>query len=253
MNISKDGRTLYFSDEEIDNNINGEKKVFVTKRINGKESHIKAERGKKINTKQEKRSQEETFDFNNEIVIGVNVVKKQEEKKKQKNKKKRRKQPNKRNKTIETRKENHLNPFPKEKKKKINKKIVTFFSSILLMVIVGILALTAPIFNITDIQIQGNQKVDSNTILTLSGLKKGENIFKFNKSMIQNIKENTYIESVEISRKLPGTIFISVEERKITYQMSLINSYVYLDKNGYLLENSTNKQEVPVLVRFGNK
>ena len=41
MNISKDGKTLYFSDEEIDNETNGEKKVFVTKRINGKESHVK--------------------------------------------------------------------------------------------------------------------------------------------------------------------------------------------------------------------
>ena len=41
MNISKDGKVLYFSDEEIDNETNGEKKVFVTKRINGKESHVK--------------------------------------------------------------------------------------------------------------------------------------------------------------------------------------------------------------------
>ena len=41
MNINKDGRTLYFSDEEIDNETNGEKKVFVTKRINGKETKSK--------------------------------------------------------------------------------------------------------------------------------------------------------------------------------------------------------------------
>ena len=47
MNISKDGKTLYFSDEEIDNDIDGEKKVFVTKRINGKESHIKTNKRKK--------------------------------------------------------------------------------------------------------------------------------------------------------------------------------------------------------------
>ena len=47
MNISKDGKTLYFSDEEIDSETNGEKKVFVTKRINGQESHVKAEKRKK--------------------------------------------------------------------------------------------------------------------------------------------------------------------------------------------------------------
>ena len=78
MNISKDGRTLYFSDEEIDNDTNGENKVFVTKRINGQESHVKAE---KINLKHPKRKEtnnDEAFNFNNEIVIGVNVVEEKE-------------------------------------------------------------------------------------------------------------------------------------------------------------------------------
>jgi len=132
------------------------------------------------------------------------------------------------------------------------KRILAFTTTILLIAIVVVLALTAPIFNITDIQVQGNEKLDTNTILTLSGLKKGENIFKFNQSIVQNIKENTYVENVEIKRKLPGTVLISIEERKVKYQINFINSYAYLDKNGYILENSTIKQEVPVLVRFVN-
>ena len=85
MNISKDGRTLYFSDEEIDNETNGEKKVFVTKRINGKESHIKAEKTNlKKRKKQEIDNNEETFNFNNEILIGVNVVEEKEQQDKRK-------------------------------------------------------------------------------------------------------------------------------------------------------------------------
>ena len=79
-------------------------------------------------------------------------------------------------------------------------------------------------------------------------MKKGENIFRFNNSVIQNIKENSYIESVEVKRKLPGTVLISIKERDIKYQINLINSYTYIDKNGYILENSTIKKEVPVLV-----
>ena len=271
MNISKDGKTLYFSDEEIARDTNGEKKVYVTKRINGKESHVKAPKNnakhlqQKINNKQQKQEEEDIFNFNHEIVIGVNV--KEEEENKEKNKKRNNKKKKNSKKINKTQQKDELKNSQinhpktqnqiknkKNKRKKAGKKILAIFSSILLITIVVIFALTAPIFNITNIQVEGNEKVSSDTILSLSGLKKGENIFRFNQSIRQNIKENTYIETVQITRKLPGTVIISVEERDVKYHYNLINSYAYIDKNGYILENSTVKKEVPVLVRIiGNR
>lgn len=269
MNISKDGKTLYFSDEEIDSETNGEKKVFVTKRINGQESHVKAEKRKNIgkhiedSIKQQdfEINDDEIFSFNSEMVLGVNSSDEKEEKtkarrkrskvKKEKNKKKPKdrfqeqsEQPTK-PKTSKKRK--------KSKKKKINKKLIGFFSIIILIAIIVVLALTAPIFNITDITVNGNNQVSTNMIINLSGLRKGENIFKFNNTVEQKIKENTYIESVNIKRKLPGTVIISVKERTVKYQINLINSYVYIDKNGYILENSSEKKDVPVIVGLSIK
>ena len=262
MNISKDGKTLYFSDEEIDSETNGEKKVFVTKRINGKESHVKAEKRKnegkhlekniKIQDKED--DDDEIFSFNSEMVLGVNSSNVQEKEKKSKKKKTK----NKKQKKAEERQENQpqakvAKKRRKSKKKKINKKILGFCSIIILVAIIVVLALTAPIFNITKIEINGNEKVSKDTIIALSGIKMGENIFRFNNDMIQNVKQNTYIEKVEIQRKMPGTVVISVKERKIKYQINLINSYVYLDKNGYLLENSAERKNVPVIVGFSIK
>lgn len=260
MNISKDGRTLYFSDEEIDSETNGEKKVFVTKRINGKESHVKAEKRKSIgrHLENDKKNQEneddEIFSFNSEMVLGVNAsdVKEKEQKRKKKKQKKelmeiKENHNQNKNKTQQTKKRK------KSKKKKINKKIIGFISIIILIAIIIVLALTAPIFNITDITVSGNNQISSNMIISLSGLKKGENIFKFNSNVKQKIKENTYIETVNIKRKLPGTVMISVEERTVKYQINLINSYVYIDKNGYILENSAEKKDVPVIVGLSIK
>ena len=260
MNISKDGRTLYFSDEEIDSETNGEKKVFVTKRINGKESHVKAEKRKSIgrhlenNKKNQENEDDEIFSFNSEMVLGVNAsdVKEKEQKRKKKKQKKELREIKEnhnqnKNKTQQTKK------IKKSKKKKINKKIIGFISIIILIAIIIVLALTAPIFNITDITVSGNNQISSNMIISLSGLKKGENIFKFNSNVKQKIKENTYIETVNIKRKLPGTVMISVEERTVKYQINLINSYVYIDKNGYILENSAEKKDVPVIVGLSIK
>ena len=254
MNISKDGRTLYFSDEEIDNETNGEKKVFVTKRINGKESHVKAEKRKNIgkhleNNKkiQEKENEDdEIFSFNSELVLGVNEADFKEEKKKSKKKKVSKSKRAKEKSQKEKKKR-------KPRKKKINKKIIGFFSIIILIAVIIVLALTAPIFNITDITVNGNNQISSNMIINLSGLKRGENIFKFNSSVEQKIKENAYIETVNIKRRLPGTVEISVEERQIKYQINLINSYVYIDKNGYILENSAERKDVPVIVGLSIK
>ena len=111
-----------------------------------------------------------------------------------------------------------------------------------------VLAFTAPIFNIVKIEVNGCNIVSQETIISLSGLKRGENIFKFNNSVINKIKENQYIESVQIKRSLPGTVKIAVQEREVKYQINVINSYAYLDKNGYILENSTIKKEIPIIV-----
>lgn len=230
MEINKDGRTLYFSDEELDNETTGEKKVFVTKRINGKESHVKASKTKKENKRDIKKENErkEKFNFNDEIVIGVNFIKpaKNEEEEKKENKKNKK----------------------KKKKNKYNVKLITFISCFLLIIASVIFALTAPIFNIAKIEVTGNSKVQTENIKSLSGLKIGENIFKFNSSVISNIKENAYIENVEVKRALPDTVKIEVTEREVKYQINLINSYVYIDKYGYILENSAEKKAVPTIV-----
>ena len=230
MEINKDGRTLYFSDEELDNETTGEKKVFVTKRINGKESHVKASKTKKENKRDIKKENErkEKFNFNDEIVIGVNFIRpeKNEEEEKKENKKNKK----------------------KKKKNKYNVKLITFVSCFLLVIASVIFALTAPIFNIAKIEVTGNSKVQEENIKSLSGLKIGENIFKFNSSVISNIKENAYIENVEVKRALPDTVKIKVTEREVKYQINLINSYVYIDKYGYILENSAEKKAVPTIV-----
>lgn len=230
MEINKDGRTLYFSDEELDNETTGEKKVFVTKRINGKESHVKASKIKKENKRDIKKENErkEKFNFNDEIVIGVNFIRpeKNEEEEKKENKKNKK----------------------KKKKNKYNVKLITFVSCFLLVIASVIFALTAPIFNIAKIEVTGNSKVQEENIKSLSRLKIGENIFKFNSSVISNIKENAYIENVEVKRALPDTVKIEVTEREVKYQINLINSYVYIDKYGYILENSAEKKAVPTIV-----
>ena len=86
------------------------------------------------------------------------------------------------------------------------------------------------------------------TIISLSGIELEQNTFKISKSKVeQAIKTNAYIDSVKIKRKLPDTIEIQVVERKPAYMLTLGNAYVYMNTQGYLLEISQEKLELPII------
>lgn len=129
----------------------------------------------------------------------------------------------------------------KERKRKKKIKRIKFFLKLILFagLVSGtiIFALTSPIFNIKDIKVINNNQVQADTIISLSELKKEDNIFKFyGKNVVNKIKENAYIENVKIHRKLPNTIEIKVEERTPTFSVDYMGKYAYINTQGYILE-----------------
>ena len=138
-----------------------------------------------------------------------------------------------------------------QKRRKRNKKIKLILKIVLsLGIIIGgiIFAMTSPIFNIKNIEVLNNEEVSSETIISISEIKTEENIFKFKKSdVIKNIKENPYIESVEIKRKLPSTVQIDVKERIPQYSVEFMEKYVYISSQGYLLEISEDSKGFPII------
>ena len=185
------------------------------------------ERNKRIN--QRKIEQNDKFDFDTEIVIGM--TNKNNEKKNEEQQKKM------------TKKQAQI----LRKKKKI-KRIIKLLT--LLMIIIGgiVFALVSPIFNIKEIYVVKNEQISSDTIVSLSQLKIGQNIFKYSSRKVEKeIKTNPYIESVNIKRKFPDKIEITVKERQKNYNVEFLNGYAYINNQGYILEISEQKLELPIV------
>ena len=185
------------------------------------------EREKRI--KQNKAQKEEEFDLDTETVIQMtnkNKIKKDEEERKK---------------------------ITKEEKKrqKRNKKIKLVLKIIVLLgVIIGgiTFSMISPIFNVKEIQVVGNEQVSAETIISLSELKTEENIFKFNKlKTISKIKENAYIETAKIHRKIPNKLQIEVQERQHSYSVDYLGNYAYINKQGYILEISEDSKQKPII------
>ncbi len=98
---------------------------------------------------------------------------------------------------------------PKKKSKNVSKKkrkklkFLKWTSLFVIMAVAIVLFLLSDIFNIKEIKVVNNNKVSAEEIKALSTLQVDENMFKFFKIAIEEkIKQNPYIESVNIHRKL---------------------------------------------------
>ena len=137
----------------------------------------------------------------------------------------------------------------KIRKKRRAKLKIAKYSFLVLCILAAIIGtMTSPLFNIKQITVNGNEKITENEVISLSGITLNENIFKTIISKSENkILENPYIKNVKIERKLPTKIEIIIEERKTNFMLEYGSGYVYINNQGYILEVSSEKLNVPIL------
>lgn len=210
----------------------------------------KKTKSKKINSTKKKNKNKEIINLDNEIVIGMTI---KEESNNQTNKKSSKTKKNtakskKTNKNTSNKKSNLNKNKKKTKKKNIKSKIIKWLFLVILLSTAIILFMLSSIFNITEIIVENNKKISSQEIVNLSGLTKNENMFKIsNKKIIENIKQNPYIEDVTITRELTGKVKLKVIERDQTYMIKVEKGYAYINNQGYILEISSEELEVPII------
>lgn len=249
------------NDFDVDTNKKAKKHM---KKINAKGSQLASD--PKQADKKYKTKQNEKFNFDNEIIIGVNVIpskKKDKPSKKSKNKNINKKNKQKSdnvvnakhidvniNSNIKNKKINE-NVVPLEKKKTKGRKIKTILKIILIILLfIGtiIFIMTTSLFNVTQIEVIGNYRVTKQRIESLSQINLNVNTYRYSKKdIIQNIKEEPYIESLQVKRKLPNTIKIQIKERTPNYMFMYSNNYVYINNYGYILEISNEPLNLPLI------
>lgn len=141
-----------------------------------------------------------------------------------------------------------------EKKRSARKIAILMLSSFVTLVVVVVMCifgLTSPNFNIKSISIVDNVKVLEEDILELSKIEEGMNIFKVVSFRTEDkIRENPYIENVNVQKKYPRDIVITISERTPVYAVEVEDGYIYIDENGYLLE-AVEKNEEEILILSG--
>lgn len=186
-----------------------------------------SQREKRI--KEMKKNEETEFDFDTETVINMT---------------------NKNNKNFMKKNNAAISKNQRKiaKKKKRVKRIIKWTSLALIIIAGTIFAFASPLFNITQIEVINTNLLSKDKVISLSGIKKDQNIFRFLKSdVIKKIKEDPYVQDVKINRQLPNKVQIDIEERQRNFSLEFLNGYAYINNQGYILEISQDKLNLPVI------
>jgi len=107
------------------------------------------------------------------------------------------------------------------------------------------------LFNITAIEVYGNNKIDTDALISATKIQIGSNGFEKVGNSFRNYfffrygnEENSILNSFPYAKKakvmfcLPNTVRISVEERIPMFFVNHNGLYILLDEEGYVLEES---------------
>lgn len=136
-----------------------------------------------------------------------------------------------------------------EKKIRKRRRILKILILIIFTSALSILMFKSEYFNISNVKIENNSFVSAEEVTVLSEVN-GENIFLVNKNKLEgNIQKNPYVEGIDIKRKLPSTLIISVKEKKIMGMIKFQNSFINVDSNGKMVQviNKFPNGEIPLI------
>jgi len=141
----------------------------------------------------------------------------------------------------------------KKKMKRKKRLIRTLKFLIFVALLSGIFYLmtTLQMFNITKIEVYGNSKIKSQDIISATNIYIGGNGFKhatkdFNTGILLRygdeenriLKSFSYVKTAIVRYKPPKKVRIDIVERKATYYLKYLQSYLLIDADGVVLEDS---------------
>jgi len=107
-----------------------------------------------------------------------------------------------------------------------------------------------PVFTVRSVTVTGITALSRDDIIKTAGLDKNPSFFFVSASRIEKkLQNNPYVASAYVVKVLPGAVSIHIDERKAYGYVQDTGNYIYIDKDGRVLEVSDGYTErLPVIV-----
>lgn len=132
--------------------------------------------------------------------------------------------------------------------KKLSYKII---SVIIIIAFTLMLMMLCPWFYITKTEITGIESLTEQQILSeLDLTDQKTNLLAFNRiKALNTLKNNPYVDSANIKKKLPNILQINITERKIRGYIPYMSKFLYIDSEGRVIDvQSAYVKQLPIVV-----
>lgn len=111
-----------------------------------------------------------------------------------------------------------------------------------LVAIAGMAAAAVIFFRVEQIEVTGNQRYTQEEVAVASGVQMEDNLFLLDKPTIERLilEQMAYVEQVHITRQLPDTLVIDVEEVTTTVMLAQADATWRISLGGKLVERIDN-------------
>lgn len=140
-------------------------------------------------------------------------------------------------------------------KKKRKKKHYLLRLIIIVCILIGAgLIMHLDHFDVDGIAVIGNEDISDDEIVKLSEIRMGQCIFDVHPLIVQHrIKQNLYIEDVDVDRKLPDKVEITVTERQGNAQVRMGKKYVVIDNELEVIDISDKEMQATLIENVKTK
>jgi Cell division septal protein len=114
-------------------------------------------------------------------------------------------------------------------------------------------AVNLGIFNVTEIEVVGNEIVDAQTVVEASGINVGESVFLIDVNQANyNINALMNLDELEISKIMPNKILIRMVESVPICAVNYDNKVYYLSEDKTLIEDGEYLRKTDIPLIFGS-
>lgn len=189
-----------------------------------------------------------------EIIIGINKAQTPKKKSKKSKNKKQSKQIVKKD-SIKEKKVARIATSTKHKNKdkpaKKTSKAFIIFLLIWVLALVVFVLMNLNICKIQKVELVNSSRVTEDIVKELANFDQYNNLFSLNTMKAEeDIKKNAYVEDVKVSRKFPNTVKVTLKERVPRFMLQVADSYVYINNQGYMVDVTVDKLDVPIILGF---
>ena len=139
----------------------------------------------------------------------------------------------------------------KEKRRRARRRKVRFWTVLIILVtsVAGFAFSLSGFFTVDSIEVQGNSHFTDEEVINIAHAVPGHNLLyrTDEKTITDYLMQNPYIKSVEVTRKLPSTLVITVEERTQACAFRYDDDYLIMDEDGILLRKTRTEPKVTLV------